>query len=268
MTSGSTSSRRGSSALPTLRTWRSLRFFDAVPLQEEMYDDAMAGVSCVAYAPKSSGPWASPRGALVTGLHSGQIRVVDARTFVELASWKAFDHECMQVHVASEHGAILTMGCDDDTNVSTVRVWRLDSTAANAWQAVLCACVMVDAHITCAAVPSHLSDVALGLSDGRVYVLHALSDSMHAKEPHIIKPKLAREASFVDESTEPDVVTGLVIDASTLLIATVSCTLKFTLHGPRAGQAPSVIDTIGCPPRCGAASVSYTHLTLPTTPYV
>lgn len=253
MTSGSTSGCRGPSALPTLRTWRSLRFFDAVPLQEEMYDDAMAGVSCVAYAPKSSGPWASPRGALVTGLHSGQIRVVDARTFVELASWKAFDHECMQVHVASEHGAILTMGCDDDTNVSTVRVWRLDSTAANAWQAVLCACVMVDAHITCAAVPSHLSDVALGLGDGRVYVLHALSDSMHAKEPHIIKPKLAREASFVDESTEPDVVTGLVIDASTLLIATVSCTLKFTLHGPRAGQAPSVIDTIGCPPRCGAA---------------
>ena len=170
MTSGSTSGRRGASATPTLRTWRSLRFFDAVPLQEETYDDAMAGVSCVAYAPKSSGPWASPRGALVTGLHSGQIRVVDAHTFVELASWKAFDHECVQVHVASEHGAILTMGCDDDTNVSTVRVWRLDSTAANAWQAVLCACVTVDAHITCAAVPSHLSDVALGLGDGRVYV--------------------------------------------------------------------------------------------------
>ena len=153
--------------------------------------------------------------------------MVDGRTFVDIASCKAFYHVCMQVHVASEHGAILTMGCDDDTNVSPVRVWLLDSTAAYAWQEVLCACVMVDAHITCAAVPSHLSDVALGLSDGRVYVLHALSDSMHAKEPHIIKPKLAREASFVDESTEPDVVSGLVIDASTLLIATVSGTLKF-----------------------------------------
>ena len=250
-TGSSSSSRRGPTAPPSLPTWRSFRFFDVVKVQEDTYDDAMAGVSCVAYAPKSSGPWASARGALVTGLHKGQLRVVDARTFVEFASWQAFDHVCTHVHVASDHGAILTMGRDDDTNASIVRVWRLDSGAPNTWHAVLCAHATMEARITCAAVPSHLSHVALGLSDGRVHVLRGLSDSMRAKEPHTMKPKLVREAASVDGSTEPDVVTSLVIDASSLLISTVSCTLKYTLHGPRAGQAPVVIDTIGCPPHCG-----------------
>lgn len=252
MTTGSSSGRCGPTSVPSLPAWRSFRFFDAVPVQEDTYDDAMDGVSCVAYAPMSSGPWASARGALVTGLHTGQVRVVDARTFVELASWKAFDQVCTQVHLASEHGAILTMGCDGGTSASVVRVWRLDSGASNNWQAVLCAHATLEAHITCAAVPSHLSHVALGLSDGRVHVLRGLPDSMRTKEPHIIRPKQAREAAFVEESTEPDVVTSLVIDASTLLISTVSCTLKYTLYGPRAGQAPAVIDTIGCPPHCGA----------------
>ena len=125
-----------SSSVPT---WRTFRFFDNWPIQEETYNDAIQSACCVTYAPVHAGAWASPRGALVIALPHGQVRVVDARTYVELLEWRAFEETCDSVHVAAECGAVVTVGRDVDKTSPIVRVWRIESSHdANTSRAVLC----------------------------------------------------------------------------------------------------------------------------------
>lgn len=241
-----------------LPTWRTFRFFEAESVREDTYEDAMNDVVCVAYVPATSAAWASPRGALVTGTCAGDIRVVDARTFVEVGAWRAFERACTHLYVDPASTAVVGVGYDDAHNTPLVRVWRWTESAelqtSFRAQAVISANhEMEAASVTCIAVSPLLAHVALGLSDGRVYMLRGAADSLSSKEVSTIRAKCVREPTAAEDGAGSDAVTSLVVCAPThLLVSTVSCTLKYTLQGPGAGHAPVVIDTIGCPPGCGA----------------
>lgn len=262
-----------SSSVPT---WRTFRFFDNWPIQEETYKDAIQSACCVTYAPVHAGAWASPRGALVIALPHGQVRVVDARTYVELLEWRAFEETCDSVHVAAECGAVVTVGRDVDKTSPIVRVWRIESSHdANTSRAALCMSAIIhtsfqqamytpDAleheaprpHITSVAVSPNLSHIAVGLGDGSVLVLRGASEHMHPREPATLRFKTVRDATMVEDGHAPDEVSCLVLchDApgtTVLLIATVTCTFKCTIEGAGAGNAPTVVDTIGCAKNCG-----------------
>ena len=79
---------------------------------------------------------------------------------------------------------------------------------------------------------------------------------MHPREPATLRFKTVRDATMVEDGHAPDEVSCLVLchDApgtTVLLIATVTCTFKYTIEGAGAGNAPTVVDTIGCAKNCG-----------------
>lgn len=276
----------GPSSSSTMPAWRTFQFMEKRDLADDVSPQVMKDAHTAVYAPPTCGAWASPHGALLLGLRDGQIRMVDAKTYIELATWPAFSSDIWQLHVAPEAHAILAVGQDLAYATPIVRIWRLTSPMPSSWTPVLHIQMrLVSAHTrqgdgrprmsaatsssrdeapvpaTACAVSSSLTCVAVGLHDGSLHVARDLSTHLTSAEVVSLRPKLVRDSTLLDEGRDAwDSVTGMTFcpsesanDTMELLFSTVSKTMRYTLSGAGAGTAPSVVDTVGCAPSCAAS---------------
>lgn len=254
-------------------TWRAFEFFDTHPFPSEGapgFDRACA----VAYLPSCAGGWAAPRGALVVGTHNGSIRVLEASSHIETATWQAFKHSVAHVRVDVDLSVILAIGRDAVDSPSLLRVWRLEPAPASGWMPRLLAFVRLalgtraseagvrarpsmPPAITALDVTLGLRWIAIGFEDGAVHVVRDLATllrtSSHAEAVQA-RTKVVRDSAKLEDADAPDTVTGLVVDdqrsSVLLLVATVSRVVRCTLTGAGTGGAPITIDTTGCALHC------------------
>lgn len=271
----STSSRSSAAkhADTVLPSWRNFSFFDARPSPSSSAEQRPLPpslptqdiVDVVYVAPDAEG-WSGPRGALVIGLRSAEIRVVDAHTYAEIASWKAHDekHAALQaVQVAPDAHAVVSVGTDATHKHPQLRVWRMEAhdTETRAAPTLLVQTRLQHgphpSRVNALAVQAELALVAAGFEDGKVLLIRDVAAI--AADGGQLRVKVARDAAQIDEPDDqaesPDGVTALTFVQSAehtvhLLIATVSKVLRYTVLGAGAGGAPAVVDTIGCAPGC------------------
>lgn len=247
-------------------SWRNFSFFNVrptaarepAPLPPSL---PRQGIAHVAYIAPNAEGWAGPRGSLVVGLSDGQVRVLDAYTYTECASWKAHEDVLHTVCVARDVPAIVSVGSDGPHTHPRLCVWRLHA-GSERHDPVLSIQVRLQhgprsVPVSVIDVHPKLAFVAAGFEDGKVLLIRDVAAT--AAEGGQLRVKVARDASTMDEPEQeqvPDKVTGLAFvhvgEHVQLLIATISKTLKYTVLGSGAGGPPAVIDSIGCASGCSA----------------
>lgn len=262
----STSSRSSAAkhADMVLPSWRNFSFFDArppsggepAPLPPSL---PKQGIAKVVYVVPDADGWAGPRGALVVAHDNGQLRVLDAYTYTESVSWQAHDGALQCLAVAADAQAIVSIGTDRKNPHPQMRIWRLDAEGQAYSPRILTQTKLQHgphaAAVSVIDVDSQLSFVAAGFEDGKVLLLRDVASV--AAEGGQPRAKVVRDVSHADELGQeevPDRVNGLALveagERLQLLIATTSKTLRYTVLGPGAGAAPTVIDTLGSTPAC------------------
>lgn len=265
----STSSRSSAAkhADTVLPSWRSFSFFHARPTADAEHAPLppsvpTSGIVDVVYVVPDAEGWAGPRGALVVGLDQGEVRVLDAYTHTARISWRAHEHHVQALAVAADGPTLVTAGCDGPDQPPLLRIWRIAHVDEQTFVPSVLAQARLQhgAHISRVCqldVDARLSFVAAGFEDGKVLLVRDAATV--AAEGGQLRVKVARNAANVDEPGNdevPDTVSGLAFAEAGghvhLLIATVSKVLRYTVLGPGAGNAPTVIDMNGCAPNCVA----------------
>lgn len=265
-----------------LLAWRNFTFFDS---HTSSASEVLSSATDVAFVSPAAAAWASPRGALVLAHADGRLTVVDARTAVVLASWPAFHAHPTRVQIASELGAIVAVGQDDDTLTPQLRIWRLER-RAEVWTPVLVGHARfvhgvrasdgaggssMHAHRVVSTLEVHnaLALVAVGFTDGSVFLLRDVGEAVAHPPEHgaVLRSRMVRDAVVTEEGQ--DGVTGLAFVLSSeerrrgvhvhLLIATVSQTLRCIVPGTGGGATLVVIDSIGCKPQCATSFLACTE---------
>ena len=260
--SQSSAAKHADTVLPS---WRSFSFFHARPTADAEHAPLppsvpTSGIIDVVYVVPDAEGWAGPRGALVVGLESGEMRVLDAYTHTERMTWRAHEHDVQALAVAADGPTLVTVGRDGRDQPPQLRVWRIAPVDEQSFvpSALAQARLQHGAHLSRVCrleVDARLSFVAAGFEDGKVLLMRDVATVV--ADGGQLRVKVARNAANVDEPDHdemPDTVSGLAFAEAGghvhLLIATVSKVLRYTVLGPGAGNAPTVIDMNGCAPHC------------------
>ncbi|WFD30306.1 Vacuolar protein sorting-associated protein 11 [Malassezia sp. CBS 17886] len=134
----------------SLPSWRNVSFFHTSALPDAARQAFLAalGGACadvldMIYVPRGGALWASPHGALLVGLRSGRIVLLDAAAFAPLAAWQAHGGGAdgaapdpasgASLHaVAFATGAVVSVGTDGAQHTPQLRVWRMRDTRGDA----------------------------------------------------------------------------------------------------------------------------------------
>ncbi|WFD33801.1 Vacuolar protein sorting-associated protein 11 [Malassezia cuniculi] len=261
---------RTHAADPGVHLRRTFNFFDVrsktLPHEaKQLLDSAV----CVTHVPPHA---RSARDTLLLGLADGSIVVLDAQTFEEVAQWHAHGTEdapgrTNAIRVATDNGMIVSVGDEPSFRFPCLRVWSWPTKNASMLAHARVQHGSNPSPVSVLEVHPSLSFIAVGLQDGKVLIMRDVADTLGPGEQSssLLRLKVVRDATNIEDTEHPDTVTGLVFSYGPethkgrplyLLIATVSRTLRYTVLGSGTGGSLVVLDDTGCAPRCACSFVA------------
>ncbi|OAX34310.1 hypothetical protein K503DRAFT_456147 [Rhizopogon vinicolor AM-OR11-026] len=231
---------------------RQFAFFDAHPVKD--VHDLASSPEIFKNASEISTVVSSSAGLLAADIH-GSVHVLN-QDFVSSMSWVA--HLGGRVtHMAERNGVLVTVGEEDAVRGSFIKIWDLGKTDKKSLAPALLRSSKVQPSnklhpVSCIALSSTLSFLAIGLADGTALLYRHLDQSLSPTASLTALPK----ARIIHESSsepitglgfrEPSADTDAKDNHLHLFIATTNSVYLYHVSGKGSGGSSVLLDEIGC----------------------